>query len=541
MSKSLTATLLFSILITGAHAQTAGDKEMLDRGKQRDQQAIDEAIHGWWTSSMKSHDQRIAWWRDARFGMFIHWGVYSRAGGEWKGRKVDGYAEHLMRKEKISRKEYLELAHGFNPVKFNAERWPMQNAPGLSVETSAQSPIDLPKVMTGIEHQTHVLLDNIRSATSVSTSGSAAASASAAQTDTTAFSPRTIENGKLKLVASRDWTCGFFPGELWMLYGYTHNEAWRQEAQRFTTHMEREKTNATTHDMGFKIFDSYGTAYRLTKDPAYKAIIIQSARTLSTRFHPRIGCIRSWDHHHNLWGFPVIIDNMMNLELLFEATRLTGDSSFYKIAVSHANTTMKNHFRPDYSSFHVVDYDTVTGAVVKKMTWQGANDSSAWARGQAWGLYAYTMCYRYTKNPVYLRQADHIAAFILHHPNLPPDKVPYWDFNAPGLSAPGIPRTSAAPDTIPRDASAAAIIASGLYELSTYSRQGVAYRAAADAILESLTGHYRAEPGTHEGFILLHSTGGRPSNTEVDVPLNYADYYYIEALLRSRSPGALPK
>lgn len=401
---------------------------------------------------------------------------------------------------------------------------------GAIVAAQAQSPVDLPKVMTGIEQQTHVLLNNILSVT-----------ASGSPADTAAFSPRTIENGRLKLVSSRDWTSGFFPGELWMLFGYTHNEEWRRQAQRFTAPMEREKTNATTHDMGFKIFDSYGTAYRLTKDPAYKAIIIRSARTLSTRFNPRIGCIRSWDHHRNLWGFPVIIDNMMNLELLFEATRLTGDSSFYKIAVSHANTTMKNHFRPDYSSFHVVDYDTVTGKVVKKMTWQGANDSSAWARGQAWGLYAYTMCYRYTKNPVYLRQAEHIAAFILHHPNLPADKVPYWDFNAPGIPAPASSRTSAATDTIPRDASAAAIIASGLYELSTYSRQGAAYRAAANTMLKNLTNHYRAAPGTNQGFILLHSTGGRPSNSEVDVPLNYADYYYIEALLRSRSAAALPK
>ena len=388
----------------------------------------------------------------------------------------------------------------------------------------AQSPVDLPRVMPEIETQTKVLLFNSQVAAAKPVRFN-----HPEDTVISLFSPRTVGNDSLKLVASRDWTSGFFPGELWMLYGYTGSKEWRQAAEVYTGLMEREKTNATTHDMGFKIYCSFGTGYRLTHDKAYRDIIIQSARTLSTRFNPLIGCIRSWDHHRNLWGFPVIIDNMMNLELLFEATRLTGDSSFYKIAVSHANTTMKNHYRPDYSSYHVVDYDTLTGKVVKRQTWQGANDSSAWARGQAWGLYAYTMCYRYTKNPVYLRQAEHIAAFILGHPHLPADKIPYWDFNAPGIP------------NEPRDASAAAIIASGLYELSGYSRKAGEYRAAAGTILKNLTKYYRSPIGANKGFILLHSTGGKPTNTEVDVPINYADYYYLEALLRSRSPADLTK
>lgn len=381
----------------------------------------------------------------------------------------------------------------------------------LGATHAPASPVDIGRVMGDAGKQTRILLDSVR------VRGAAGG----------AFSPRTIENGRLKLVASRDWTSGFFPGELWMLYAFTHNEEWKDRAREFTALMENEKTNATTHDMGFKINCSFGTGYRLTLDPAYRDVIIRSARTLSTRFNPKIGCIRSWDHHRELWGYPVIIDNMMNLELLFEATRLTGDSSFYHIAVSHANTTMKNHYRPDHSSWHVVDYDTVTGQVKHKMTWQGANDSSAWARGQAWGLYTYTMCYRYTRDRRYLDQAEFIAHYILANPNMPADKVPYWDFNAP--------------DGDPRDASAAAIIASGLYELSTYSEQGEVYRAAADTILVTLTDHYRAPVGSNKGFILLHSTGGKPSNTEVDVPLNYADYYYLEALLRSQSSAATPK
>ena len=386
------------------------------------------------------------------------------------------------------------------------------------------SPVDVPQVIADAERQTAVMLDSVKASRDTGRAGDGKALGGGA----TPFSPRTIENGRLKLVSSRDWTSGFFPGVLWMLYKYTGKPEWRQQAEAFTAPEERESVNGTTHDVGVKVFSSFGMGYRLTADSAYRRVIITAARTLSTRFNPKIGVIRSWDHHRELWQYPVIIDNMMNLELLFEATRLTGDSSFYHIAVSHANTTMKNHFRADYSSYHVVEYDTVTGQVRRKMTWQGYADSSAWARGQAWGLYGYTMCYRYTHDPAYLRQAEHIAAFILHHPRLPKDMVPYWDFDAPGIP------------NEPRDASAAAVIASGLYELSGYSAaNGKAYRQAADQILVSLTDHYRAPVGADKGFILLHSTGTKLTNTEVDEPLSYADYYYMEALWRSVSAGGL--
>ncbi|QIL42493.1 glucuronyl hydrolase [Pedobacter sp. HDW13] len=336
------------------------------------------------------------------------------------------------------------------------------------------------------------------------------------------ISPRTLENGNLKLVASKDWTSGFFPGVLWYLDEYYKTPQWKAEARKFTTFIEKEKSNGTTHDMGFKVFCSVGNAFRLTGDPHDKEVLIEAAKTLATRFNPKTGVILSWDHSRDKWVNPVIIDNMMNLELLFEATRLTGDSSFYKIAVSHATTTMKNHFRPDFSSYHVVDYDPKTGAVLKKTTHQGYSNSSAWARGQAWGLYGYTMCYRYTKNPIYLKQAENIAKFILDHPNMPKDIVPYWDFNAPQIP------------NEPRDVSAAAVIASGLYELSQYSSQGNYYNNKADLILKSLSTNYAAQVGDAKGFILLHSTGSKPSVSEVDVPLSYADYYYLEALLRCK-------
>lgn len=327
--------------------------------------------------------------------------------------------------------------------------------------------------------------------------------------------------GDIKLIRRSDWRSGFFPGVLWYLYDFTKDNKWRTKAEEFTAPVEEEKWNAGTHDMGFKIYCSFGNGYRLTNDKKYKDIILQAARTNIKRFNPKVGCIRSWDHDADKWQYPVIIDNMMNLELLFAATKLTGDSIYYKVAVTHANTTLKNHFRADNSSYHVIDYDTITGNVRKKNTHQGYSDESAWARGQAWGLYGYTMCYRETKNPKYLVHAEKIAALILNNPTLPSDMVPYWDYNAPDIP------------NAPRDVSAAAITASALYELAGYSKNGPEYKKAAGKILKSLTEKYRAPYGTSHGFLLLHSTGNLPSKSEVDVPINYADYYYMEALLRS--------
>lgn len=334
-------------------------------------------------------------------------------------------------------------------------------------------------------------------------------------------SPRTLSPaGALQLVAARDWTSGFWPGELWYLYEYTRKPEWQQQAQVFTAKLETEKTNAGTHDMGFKIYCSYGNGYRLTKNPAYKDVIIQSARTLTKRFKPAAGIIRSWDHHKEVWQCPVIIDNMMNLELLFAATRLTGDSTFYRIAVSHAKTTMKNHYRPDNSSYHVIDYDTLTGKVIKKNTHQGYSHESAWSRGQAWGLYGYTLCYRETKDKAFLEQAEKIARYMLDHPRMPKDLVPYYDYDAPGIP------------NEPRDVSAATVMASGLYELSTYSTNGKLYLDKANQVVQNLATNYMSPAGENKGFLLLHSTGSKPSNTEVDLPLIYADYYFLEALLR---------
>lgn len=331
--------------------------------------------------------------------------------------------------------------------------------------------------------------------------------------------PRTALNDSVKLVNSNDWTSGFFPGILWMMYDYTGKSKWKKSAREYTELMMKEPFNRNSHDVGFKVYNSYGQGYRLTKDSAYKRMIIEGAKTLVSRFNPTVGSIRSWDFGE--WQFPVIIDNMMNLELLFAATKLTGDSQYYKVAVAHANTSLKNHYRSDHSSYHVVDYDTLTGTVRSKGTHQGYADESAWARGQAWGLYGYTMCYKETGEDQYLKQAQKIAEFLLNHQSLPSDKIPYWDYNAISIVKE------------PKDVSAAAITASALYELNDLIKSENAYRQQADKIMQSLTNHYRASIKSKPGFILLHSTGHKPADSEVDVPLIYADYYYLEALSRS--------
>ncbi len=335
--------------------------------------------------------------------------------------------------------------------------------------------------------------------------------------------PRTLNvDGSLMNTHSGSWTSGFYPGILWQLHDYKNNSKLKEAAEGWGKYLEKEKMDKKTHDLGFKIYCSFGNGYQATKNENYKSIILQAAKTLSSRYNPKVGLIRSWDHHKDVWDFPVIIDNLMNLEMLFRATTWTGDSSYYKIAYSHAFLTMKNHYRPDISCFHVVDYNPNTGAIQKKVTHQGASDASAWARGQAWGLYGYTMIYRETKDPQFLNFAHKIADYIFSHPNMPADLIPYWDFNAPN-----IPNEE-------RDVSAATILASGLLELAELDKsKAKKYRSYAGKILESLQNEkYRTNQSP---FFLQHSVGGKPNKVEIDVPIVYADYYYVEALKRKLS------
>ena len=348
----------------------------------------------------------------------------------------------------------------------------------------------------------------------------------ASQTYKPGQNPRSVNpNGTVRIAGITDWTTGFFPGSLWYGYELTGDEHLAEEAKRFTLALDSIRNITNTHDLGFMLYCSYGNAFRLTGDKTYLPALADGAKHLAARFNPKVGVIRSWDFAW--WHYPVIIDNMMNLEYLYWGAKTFNMPNYATIANTHATTTMKNHYRKDFSSYHVVDYDEATGKILKKATHQGLTDESAWARGQAWGLYGYTMCYKNSKNPAFLTQAENIAKFIMNHPSLQKDKIPAWDLdvhNADDLDTDG---------AAPRDASAAAVIASALLDLSTQVKDGQKYFNYAEDILKTLSSDaYLAKPGENQYFILKHSVGAFLYNSEIDTPLDYADYYYLEALNR---------
>ena len=337
--------------------------------------------------------------------------------------------------------------------------------------------------------------------------------------------PRSIpsESKQWKFVDYKDWTSGFWPGELWYLYESTGDHKWEIAADKFTNYLAPlAVTPALDHDLGFQVFNSYGIGYRLTKNPEYKKVILKTADTLATLFNPKVGTILSWPREVPNMEWPqhnTIMDNMINLELLFWASKNGGDKSLYDMAVSHATVTMKNHFRPDYTSYHVVVYDKETGKKIKGVTHQGYSDTSIWARGQSWAIYGYTMVYRETKDPKFLDFAHKVSRVYLDR--LPKDLIPYWDFDDPTIP------------NAPRDASAAAVVASALLELSTYTQDTVLakeYLDKAEGMLKELSDNYQSR--NTNTALLLHSTGHKPAGSEIDASIIYADYYYVEALLR---------
>lgn len=337
--------------------------------------------------------------------------------------------------------------------------------------------------------------------------------------------PRSFEKGKNTSSDSRWWCSGFFPGSLWYIYENTGDKEILKYAQLYTNRIEREKYTTDNHDVGFMLYSSFGNGLRLTGNKQYNEVLLTGAKSLATRYKNSVGLIRSWNHNTDKWQYPVIIDNLMNLELLIWAGKYTNDSTFIKIVTSHADKTIENHFRKDYSSYHVVSYDTITGMPHLKQTHQGYSDDSSWSRGQAWGLYGYTYLYRELKNERYLEQAKNIANYIISHPNMPKDYIPYWDFNTPDIP------------NAPRDASAGAVIASALIELSDYVEPKLSkkYLKIAEIQIRTLASpKYTAPLGENGCFILMHSTGAYPFKSEVDVPLTYADYYYLEALTRMK-------
>lgn len=331
--------------------------------------------------------------------------------------------------------------------------------------------------------------------------------------------PRSIaKDGSVRLENSLDWTSGFFPGSLWYGYELTGNTELKKQAEHYTSLLLNVKDYTGTHDLGFMMFCSYGNQLRLAKNDSISLILVQTADNLIARYNPEIKAIRSWDFGE--WNFPVIIDNMMNLDLLFWASAYTKDSKYRDVAISHSNTTLEHHFRPNMSSYHVISYNN-DGTVESKGTFQGLADESSWARGQAWAVYGYTAVYRETTDEKHLKAAEDIAKLIMELPSMPKDKIPYWDYD------------DKHEDATPRDASAAAVTAAGLLELSTMVDGGSKYFDYAEEILKSLsTPQYLAEVGSNQGFILKHSTGNKARESEVDTPLNYADYYYLEALKR---------
>ena len=338
--------------------------------------------------------------------------------------------------------------------------------------------------------------------------------------------PRNImadeQHWNCRKATKEEWCAGFWPGVLWYDYEYTKDKQVLEEAENFTHSLKfLSHIPAYDHDLGFLVFCSYGNGYRLTKNPAYKQVILDTADTLATLFNPIVGTILSWPREvePRNWPHNTIMDNMINLEMLFWAAKNGGNPYLYDIAVSHADKTMKSQFRPDYTSYHVAVYDTITGNLIKGVTHQGYADSTMWARGQAWAIYGYAVVYCETKGPKYLDFVQKVTDVYLDR--LPEDKVPYWDFDDPSI-----------PDA-PRDASAGAVVASALLELSTYLPNGTGkrYKDAAIEMLTSLSSD-SYQSGESKPSFLLHSVGHWPNHSEIDASIIYADYYYIEALLR---------
>ncbi len=346
-----------------------------------------------------------------------------------------------------------------------------------------------------------------------------------AQLPDNALIPRNIppDENKWKLVDYEDWTSGFWPGVLWQLYEYTNDDAWKSKAEEYSNLLiPLSARPALDHDLGFQIYNSIGHGHRLTKSPAYKAILLKTANSLAGLFNPKVGTILSWPIMVEKMNWPhnTIIDNMINLELLFWANHNGGPKEWYDIALRHAETTMNNHFREDHTTYHVVVYDPLTGKKIKGLTHQGYADGSLWARGQAWAIYGFTMVYRETADPRFLDFVQKITDVYLER--LPKDRIPYWDFDVPNILEE------------PRDASAAAVTASALLELSAYvpdPEKAAYYRDQAEQMIRVLSTEAFQSRDQNAAF-LLHSTGHYPNGSEIDYAIIYADYYYLEALLR---------
>lgn len=337
--------------------------------------------------------------------------------------------------------------------------------------------------------------------------------------------PRNIYPGQKKWnkVGNKDWTCGFWPGVLWYAYEASNDSTILEKAKDFTNPLTAVlDVPVDNHDLGFMLYCSFGNGYRLTKNPEYHDFLIEAADSLATLYNPKVGTILSWPVMRKKMNWPhnTIIDNMINLELLFWASKNGGKQEWYDMAVKHAETCMTTLVRPDFSTYHVAVFDTIDGHFIKGVTHQGYADDSQWARGQGWGIYGYSMCYRETGEEKFLETSKKLADVFIDR--LSEDGVPYWDFDDPSIP------------NAPKDASAAAVVASGMLELSTFVKDKadqLKYRNAAVSLLTKLSTDMYLSKDENQAM-LLHSTGHLPHNSEIDASIIYADYYFIEALLR---------
>jgi unsaturated chondroitin disaccharide hydrolase len=329
------------------------------------------------------------------------------------------------------------------------------------------------------------------------------------------FPIRTKGLGPWELTPPSTWTSGFYPGCLWLAYQLSNDSSWIHPAKRYTEELESQQYNTQHHDIGFMILNSYGNGFKFNSNAKYKSIILQSAKSLATRYNKKVGCIQSWNGEYQ-----VIIDNMMNLEILLWAAKNGGNSDLYDIAVHHANKTIENHLREDGSSFHVVVYDTATGKVKEKRTAQGYSPGSTWARGQAWGTYGFTICFRETQDTTYLHNAIKMADYFIDH--LPADYIPFWDFQLP------VEYTKKY-----KDASAAAIFLSGILELRQYVKNPAKYDQVIKKMFETLLSDYLSK-GTESSGILLHCAYNVNSTNPYDWDAStiWGDYYFLEAMKR---------
>ncbi len=343
--------------------------------------------------------------------------------------------------------------------------------------------------------------------------------------DTTLFPTYGTKDLKWQLKTSDDWTSGFYPGCLWYGYEFSKDTRFEKWAREWTAPIEHEKYNPNTHDLGFRFMCSFGNGLRLGKGPAYKNykdIILTAAKTLAKRYNPKVGCLSSnWDKLKIENSFPVVIDIMMNLELLFWASENGGPQYLTEYAINHATTTARDFIRGDGGTYHIVRYNKNTGEIINKGTLQGAGDETTWSRGQAWGIYGYVVTYRYTEDKKFLKTAEKLADYFIKH--LPEDHVSPWDFQS---------------DINYRDVSATSITTSALFEMINYIKEDSLrnyYLSQAEAMLTSLCKPPYFTDGKNTSCILDHSVQYLPINSNVDVPAIFADYYFLEAIERYES------